>query len=398
MKRIAFPIFAAIACPAAACAEIAIDADIPGGNILIEKQEGDTVYLRPDYRDTKGSWFYWYFRTTGGTAGKTITFRFTDGSPMTVRGPALSEDGGVTWKWTEIPAPDYKSFTYTFPADAVETRFSFGIPYTQADLDRFLSGFSGNPSLKKEILCKTKKDRTVERLHLGTPGATPRFRIMVTCRAHACEMMTSYAAEGIIEAFLADDARGRWFRDNTEVLLVPFLDKDGVEDGDQGKNRLPRDHNRDYDGTSIHRETAALREFVPGWSTGKLALTLDLHCPHIRGGTNERIYLVGGGDPAMEQEEDRFSALLEKSITGPLPYRTSNNVPFGTEWNTAKSFTAGMNGSRWAAGLPGVKLATTFELPYANAQGEEVNASSARAFGRDLATAIRSYLESLPEP
>ena len=43
--------------------------------------------------------------------------------------------------------------------------------------------------------------------------------------------------------------------------------------------------------------------------------------------------------------------------------------------------------------LPGIGLATTFEIPYANASGQPVTADSARAFGRDLAKALRRYLE-----
>ena len=46
--------------------------------------------------------------------------------------------------------------------------------------------------------------------------------------------------------------------------LVPFVDKDGVEEGDQGKNRAPRDHNRDYAGASMYPETGALRELGEG--------------------------------------------------------------------------------------------------------------------------------------
>jgi hypothetical protein len=41
-----------------------------------------------------------------------------------------------------------------------------------------------------------------------------------------------------------------------------------------------------------------------------------------------------------------------------------------------------------------VKLATTIEFPYSNVLGNEVNAKTARAFGRDLARAIRAYLET----
>jgi hypothetical protein len=38
-------------------------------------------------------------------------------------------------------------------------------------------------------------------------------------------------------------------------------------------------------------------------------------------------------------------------------------------------------------------MGTTIEIPYANASGREVNQQNARAFGRDLAAAIRVYLE-----
>ena len=84
-----------------------------------------------------------------------------------------------------------------------------------------------------------------------------------------------------------------------EFFVVPFVDKDGVEDGDQGKNRRPHDHNRDYGGRadgdhSIYASTRALRERIPAWSGGKLRVALDLHCPWIRGEHNEVIYFVGG--------------------------------------------------------------------------------------------------------
>ena len=48
------------------------------------------------------------------------------------------------------------------------------------------------------------------------------------------------------------------------------MDKDGVEDGDQGKNRRPGDHNRDWDGESIYNSTEAVREFLLVWSDNKL--------------------------------------------------------------------------------------------------------------------------------
>lgn len=370
-----------------------IDADFPGGNISVGSISGDVVNLRTDLRDTKGSWFYWYFRVQDAP-GRTLTFNFTEGAPIGVRGPAVSLDQGASWKWLGA-GKDTKSFTYTFPETPGEVRFSFAMPYTQQHLDSFLKGIGSHPSLVKSILCRSKKGREVQRLHLGKPDGDPRFRVLVTSRSHACEMMASYSVEGIIQSALANDAQGKWFRENVELLIIPFVDTDGVEDGDQGKNRQPRDHNRDYDANAIYPETRALQEYVPKWSAGKLRVALDIHCPHIRGETNEKIYLVGSEDPAMSRKQQRFSETLERMRKGPLPYLAADNIPFGTSWNTASSFTAGTTGARWAASIPGNDLAATFELPYANAKGAEVNAESARAFGRDLATAIREHLESL---
>lgn len=373
---------------------VEVDANFPGGNIIVEAIDGDTVTLRQDLRDTDRWWFYWCFRVRGA-AGKTVTFNFTDGAPIGVRGPAMSRDEGATWAWLG-PQRGNKSFSFAFPADAGSVRFSFGMAYTEAHLKTFLGRFAKHPALIQETLCQSPKGRAVEQLRIGKVTGEPRYRVLVTCRAHACEMMTSYAAEGLIEAVLADTAEGRWFRDNVELLVIPFVDKDGVEDGDQGKNRRPRDHNRDYDAASIYPETRAIQEFVPRWSAGKLRMTFDLHCPSIRGSHNEVIYLVGSQNPDIWQEQERFGAMLERVRQGPLIYRASDNLPFGVKWNTSQNFAAGTSGSRWASGLPGVQLATSIELPYANASGGEVNATTARAFGHDLARAIREYLDEIP--
>jgi len=77
---------------------INIDADCPSGNIVVEKIDGDDVYVHQDLRDTKGWWFYWCFRVRGAV-GRTLTFHFTNKDVFGARGPAVSLDGGKTWAW-----------------------------------------------------------------------------------------------------------------------------------------------------------------------------------------------------------------------------------------------------------------------------------------------------------
>lgn len=376
---------------------VRIDADYPGGNIVVENIEDGKVTLRPDFRDTEGWWFYWDFRVRGAQ-GNRLLFEFTDKPPITALGPAVSVDGGKTWRWLRQQEGG-KSFEYAFGADESEVRFSLGMTYTQIQWNEFLDTLEKKyvdavkKHLKQEVLCQSRKGDIVPYYRLGSIDQEPKARMLITARSHACEMMASYALEGIIKEVFADSEAGNWLRRNVEFLIVPFVDWDGVKAGDQGKNRAPRDHNRDYDENSLYPETRTLQKLVPEWSKGKLKMSLDMHCPWVRGGMNEVIYFVGNKDPRNPPEEEKFSALLEKLNTGKLPYRKSDNLPYGKGWNVATSFSAGIKNSDWARSLEGIQLATTIEIPYAVASGVEVTAESARELGHNLAKAIHAYLQ-----
>ncbi len=369
-----------------------IDADFTGGNIILDSIKGDDVYVHQDLRDTAGNWFYWHFRVKGG-AGRTLTFNFAKENPIGVLGPAVSDDGGKSWRWLGAKAVRGASFTYALPKDAGDVRFCFAIPYTSDNLQTFLKRHEKSTNLKIETLCKTKKDRDVELLLAGRLDGKAEQRVALTCRHHCCEMMASYVLEGLIDEVLADTEDGQWLRKNVEFFLVPMVDKDGVEDGDQGKNRKPHDHNRDYAGTSIYPSVAAIRERLPAWSAGKLRFALDMHCPAIRGDSNETVYFVGGPDEKIWTEVGKYCKTLESVQTGPIVYRSKNNLEFGKGWNSKSNYTAGKPFSHWAADLPGVRVATTIEIAYANASGNTVTDDSARALGHDLARALRKHLQ-----
>jgi hypothetical protein len=373
-----------------------IDCVFPGGNIQVESIDGDVVHLQPDLRDTEGHWFYWYFRVRGAQ-GRRLEFRF-ENEDVGVRGPGVSLDGGVSWSWSGIQSADERSFTYEFPAQAEEARFSLGLPYTQANLDGFLAAYAGNSNLEAGVLCESRKCRPVECLRFGKLAGEPRHRVLLTARHHACEMMASYVLEGVTEAVLADDEVGLWLRENVEFLAVPSVDKDGVEDGDQGKSRRPHDHNRDYAAPCIYPEVHAIREKAMNWSQGRLHIALDLHCPGHRGEWHELIHFVGVPQEDLWSRIEELCEVLESTAAGPLPYRKSNNLLFGVDWNTAEEYGPRSgeprSASDWFSTLPGIWFGATLEIPYANAQGAEVNADSARAFGRNLAAAMRHHIGS----
>ncbi len=370
---------------------IRVDAAFPGGNIVVDSIEDDTVTLHQDLRDTEGNWFYWYFRVRGA-AGRTLEFRFSQSNPIGTRGPTLSLNGGKTWSWLGTNAVKGKTLTCAFPPEAREARFCFAIPYLENNLKDFLKRHRGSQNLKAETLCKTPKGRKVELLRLGRLDDGAEYCVLLTCRHHACEMIASYSLEGIMEAVL-DSNEGRRLREQVEFFVVPFMDKDGVEEGDQGKNRKPHDHNRDYNGESLYASVRAVRDLVTRrLGSRKIAFALDLHCPHIRGPRNECLYFVGGPEPVNWARVGEFAKVLETEQRGPLRYRAVDNLPYGQAWNTLEGPPRSF--SRWAATQPNVRLGTSLEIPYANVGETTVTAENARAFGRDLAQALAKYLLS----
>ena len=369
---------------------VQVDSAFPGGNIVLESIRGDEVLLHQDIRDTTVDWFYWYFRLMRA-AGRTVRFRFTQSRAIGVRGPAVSLDQGATWSWIGADAVDENSFSYSVPADASEARLSFTMPYVESHWRRFMDDVRDHPAIEDGVLCVTPKGRNVDTVLLRSNARPPEHRIVITCRHHCCETIASYVLEGLV-AWILRDPGAAWLRENAEILCLPFVDKDGVEDGDQGKSRHPRDHNRDYDGTSVWASTRAIREEIPGWADGRLRVGIDLHCPHIAGPQNEVVYLVGSENDSIASEQRRFSEILEAVRKGPLPFSASDYLAFGEGWNTRSNYASGKSFCRWLAELPSVRLSTTVEVPYANAGGAEVNQGSARRLGADLANALAEYL------
>lgn len=383
-------VLAGDAAPSEQAAGPTIDCGFPGGNIVVERVAGDVVELHQDQRDTKDWWFYWYFRVRGAAA-RALRFRFTQGNVFAARGPAVSTDAGRSWEWLGAGAVEGDSFSYRFAPDAGDVRFCLAMPYVESNLAEFLARYRGNPHVRVDTLCRSRKGRTVERIHAGQLDGRATHRALLTCRHHACEMMANWALEGILQSVLADDAAGRWFRQQVELIAVPFVDKDGVEDGDQGKLRQPHDHNRDYLGDSLYPEVTALRQWAEAQPRGTIDFFMDMHCPWIRGGRNEEVFFVGSPDAAMWQRQQRFSRLLQRVQRGSLAHDPKHDLPFGQEWNRTKEARIA---SRYFGSEGRARLALSIEIPYANAGGAAVTPESARELGADLAAAIREWLSA----
>ncbi len=381
-------------------AQISIDAQFAGGNVIVEEIVGDTVFFKPNLSGTEGDWFYWYFRAVSNEPG-TWHFKSTKPNVMTGLGAAFSSDGGFSWRWIDQKdhvGPDL--FTFTFTDFDQTVRFSFGQPYTQNNFERFIESYKDDDRLNLGTLCQSNHGRAVEKVLISNFQVAPSFKILFTARAHACEMMTNYLIEGMISSLLSGSPATEALLDKAEIMIIPFVDKDGVENGDQGKNRIPRDHNRDYSGESLYATTRAIREEIPRWVGDLPWIGIDLHDPWIKGEHNEWAYLVGNANPAIEKQQRHFAQILAENRRGPLKFDIEHGLlAFGEAWNKGSNYEKGKPFNAWAGQFfgKGLQLTTTLEFPYALNHGQVVTAQNARAFGQDLIPAVAIYIESIGE-
>ncbi len=356
-----------------------IEAVFPGGNIIVRGIDGHRATLSTDLRDTDGYWFYWCMEVEFASPGE-YCFEF-DNIAIGARGPALSEDGGITWRWLGFSGCTENSFVYHASRPG-RIRFGMSMQYRQSHLERFLAAF---PGVVRSTFCRSNGGRDVELLRVG--AANPEYKILLTSRHHCCEMTATYVLEGILRAAIADP---EWLQ-RVALYAVPFVDKDGVEQGDQGKNRRPHDHARDYGrNDSIYAETKEITAFLAAEHPD---VVLDLHCPWIRGGGNERLHFVGPEQKRMERAMDEWGALLKRELPPEIPYWPEDNIRFGTGWNTSANYTKGQTLAKYAATREDIRAALSMEIPYANAGDVTLNVAQYLEIGAALKRVVAAWLE-----
>ena len=363
--------------------DIRIDDRLPAGNIVFEKIINDTVYIHQDMRGADKVWFYWGFRVRGAQ-GKKLTFAFTKSDVVGSRGPVISTDRGKTYDYLAEKGAGKRTFTYKFPDDAKEVWFYECFPYTPQMWSAFMKSSDKN-LYEKGVLCKSLKGRKVPFYRIPTDGASPKLSVVVTSRHHCSEAPATFVVEGLVSAFLEDSELGRWLRSNVELTVVPFVDMDGVTDGDQGKWRKPHDHNRDYT-EFLYPETKALSALIKEIHPD---IFLDFHNPTL--GTR---YIFSPLCDKPAPKEDAFAAYVEKYQEGGLNYKTSKDLPFGVSWNTSKNFKDGLSVKQWVLyNTEDIQVCRTFEIPFTYAGKTKVYPDNLRKFGHGIARAIKALEE-----
>ena len=353
-----------------------ITKDFYGGNIIIRSVLGDDVFVDREVRGDTG-YFYWAF-CVKGAQGKTLRFMFQNKTRVGRFGAAVSHDM-INWVWsnTKTTVNDGDAFTYTFSENEDVVYFAHDMIYSE----KRLREFAEKNNIKIEVFTQTKKGRDVPCFSIGEGEKT----VLVTSRHHACESTGTHVLEGFAKGCLEKRTEGIKF------LFVPFVDYDGVTDGDAGKNRLPYDHNRDYgEKEPIYNETAKLRELA---DSGKVLINFDLHSPHHDSGINDYPYLM----KIPADENDIFGriskALCEATQKDKksMLYTGKQDIEYGTQWNSSDV----PNAKNYFLKRCTLNASITMETPYFGLDDNPFTQERAINMGKHLYEAIYNILEEI---
>ena len=339
-----------------------------GGNIVVKEINGNIVILDNELRDTTEDWFYWAF-CVEGAENQTYTFCFQN-TRVGYWGPAVSYDL-VNWHWLNQVEGD--SFTYHFGANESKVYFAHSMLYHPNRFQRFAE--KCNINVKE--LCKGYKGSSVPYIEFGD-GATSIF---LTARHHACESTGNYVMEGVLEELIFEPIP------DTKVFCVPFVDYEGVIRGDQGKMRVPHDHNRDYDvhEKSIYPECNAIKEYA---AKHGCHFAFDFHSPWHYADEHDNVFIVQNSIEKI-QKLNRFGELLEKSLTpNAFRYEHKNDIAPEIGWNKS-----GPKFAYYMKDRQENNIAFTLETAYFGTAENKVSEERLLELGRCFAKALKEYIK-----
>lgn len=346
-----------------------IHADFECGNIRFLREEGGNVYLQNEMRGTKrDSQYYWAF-CVEGAVGRTLTFHL-DREWVGPYGAAVSHDL-IDWHWSGS-FESGSSFRYTFREGEERIYFAHDLVYTPTRLFSVLNELG----IKPETACTTSGGRSVPCIRMGEG----KRHILLASRHHACESSGSYVLEGVLREYLASPI------EDTSLFVLPIVDYDGVCEGEQGKDREPHDHNRDYIEGNIYPEVGAIMRYA---SEHEVAFAFDFHAPSHRVGRSNRIFVVRKM-PELTERFDRFCRLFEEMSGGEaMEYRMANDIYPNTGWNKDGTPTF----STFFNTRPECRLALTLEVTHYGTEDNRVTAQRLINTGAVFCNALRRFSE-----
>lgn len=398
-----------LGCGVAVAGDLKVSTDFEGGSADVESidQQTRTIRIRPAGDPVHGWPCWWFFRVDGITPGETVTVEVAGSERRLVRegskgkllaaGWALPDRAtfsvdGKTWQHVSSGTKEKNVGKYQQQIDAETAWFAWGPRFTPSDAAALCKRLAEKCEQAEACeLCKSREGRPCPALRVGrvADGRSDRPAIWVHARQHAWESGSSWVCQGFAEWLTGDDPAAVGLRERAEFVIVPIMDIDHTATGQGGKEAVPQDHNRDWTEKPHWNEVAAAQTELRELSkNGRLKLFLDLHNP----GPNDRQpYFYYVADRLLTDNglanRDRFIALSQASITGPMPLAEKQRVTdeaYDPLWQQMSKNWVATNGPDDCVAIC---LETSWNTQHSTTDGY-------RTVGEQLARAVARFIEN----
>jgi len=301
--------------------------------------------------------------------------------------PVYRSDRG----WRRVPvgschydAPAHR-FRFAIPMEGRRVEVAYCYPYGLERAEALLAALQRHPGVRVRTIGESERGRPFRLVEMGH-GDT---HVWLTARHHAGEVSGAYVLEGLLQ----EAVRRPGLLERITIHAAPVMDVDGVAEGMYGKDRAPRDFNRDYVAAPCRPEVVAL--IGASEAVGRVNIFMDLHAPAPGDGTFmvpvcEPLASVAHWDGVWE-----LARFVEAFAPPACPFRVADLSRGAMNWSGDLIMQTSTNffQRRFDA------LAMTLETSYHRAcNGKLLTPSGWQALGRALLDAIAVKVGERPAP
>ncbi len=285
--------------------------------------------------------------------------------------PKISYNG-LNWKDVENVKPDHDKggaeFKIKVSRDtltvAAQELINTAAGYQWAD------SLAALPFLKKQVIGYSLLGKPV--IALTTTGSPEKKLVVVLSRQHPPEVTGYMAMQEFVRTVTGKSALAQKFRTVYELVVIPMMNPDGVDEGNWRHSAAGVDLNRDWEFFK-QPETKAVKDFLMALSVNqkaKVYFGIDFHS------TYNDVFYTNQDQPDVQTNIPGFTVEWLKAFEEAIPGFKANIKPSPNGGNVSKS---------WMGRALGAE-ALTYEV------GDKTSRSMLKTKGRVAAEAMMALL------
>jgi len=269
-----------------------ISTDFPGGggNVIRIDNEHSTIRFKPQNEGIGGwSQVWWFFKLSDIEPGQVITLQLDRDNPRSAGiSPQIffsydKVNWGLTDEGHEAQEDNSDLFIYKHKVRSDRVWFAYDLPYTSEQVEaELIQATKSDESIDVFELCKTRKGRGVTAFKFNSPeNSELKYGIWLQARAHSFEAGSSWVIHELGLWLMSKSPEAIKLRNCANIMLIPIVDVDAVEEGRTGKYQKPFDHWMNWgDEPSYWPEIKAIKTAINDINNhSAVDLFIDFHGP-----------------------------------------------------------------------------------------------------------------------